>query len=43
MSAGSYTQYLMQNHITIDKLREADPREALLKYADEANKNPMFV
>jgi hypothetical protein len=41
--AAQYTmsQFLTQSLIR-DTVRDADPREALLKYADESTKNPVF-
>jgi len=37
------TQHLMRNYIHKDTTREEDPREAILKYAEEADKNPYFM
>jgi WD40 repeat protein len=38
----SVTQYLMQNYIRKDTSRDEDPREALLKYDQEAKENPYW-
>ena len=33
----------IKNHIPLSSMRDEDPREALLKYADKAEKDPMFT
>ena len=38
----SYTQHVMQS-LSRNTLRDEDPREALLKYAEIAEKDPKFV
>jgi hypothetical protein len=40
---GSATQYLLKNYISYDNKRAEDPRDALLKYADEAEKDPVSL
>jgi hypothetical protein len=39
----SVTQHLIKNYITKDNTREEDPREAILKYAKEAEEKPYFM
>lgn len=41
-AGGSLTQYLMKDLIKKND-REEDPREAILKHAEEAERNPIFV
>jgi len=38
----SMTQQLLKSFVPYSNKREEDPREALLKYAEEAEKNPVF-
>ncbi|POM67233.1 LOW QUALITY PROTEIN: Hypothetical protein PHPALM_16802 [Phytophthora palmivora] len=38
----TFTQYFMSSHIK-SSFREEDPREAILKYAKEAEKDPQFL
>ena len=33
----------MKNNIALSSLRDEDPREALLKYADKAKNDPLFT
>ena len=33
----------IKNHIPLSSMRDEDPREALLKYAEKAEKDPMFT
>ncbi|KAI9682149.1 MAG: hypothetical protein M1817_000203 [Caeruleum heppii] len=33
----------IKEHIPLSSMRDEDPREALLKYADKAEKDPMFI
>eukprot|EP01119_Soliformovum_irregulare_P012578 TRINITY_DN3270_c0_g1_i1.p1 TRINITY_DN3270_c0_g1~~TRINITY_DN3270_c0_g1_i1.p1 ORF type:complete len:645 (+),score=174.21 TRINITY_DN3270_c0_g1_i1:200-1936(+) len=42
VKSNSLTQHLLKHHIRKDISREEDPREALLKYNEEAEQNPFF-
>eukprot|EP01117_Protostelium_nocturnum_P007247 TRINITY_DN2591_c0_g1_i1.p1 TRINITY_DN2591_c0_g1~~TRINITY_DN2591_c0_g1_i1.p1 ORF type:complete len:607 (+),score=252.56 TRINITY_DN2591_c0_g1_i1:138-1958(+) len=42
-TGNSITQHLMKNFITKDQSRDEDPREAILKFAQEAEENPIFM
>jgi len=39
---GSFTAHLLKSMGSLKPLREEDPREAILKYAQEAEENPVF-
>ncbi|TMW55968.1 hypothetical protein Poli38472_008616 [Pythium oligandrum] len=41
--SATFTQYFMSNHIKGSSFREEDPREAILKYAKQAEQDPQFT
>ncbi|KAJ6107340.1 hypothetical protein N7523_008663 [Penicillium sp. IBT 18751x] len=40
---GGSDERFIQSHIPLSSMRDEDPREALLKYADKAQKDPIFT
>lgn len=40
---GNPDEDYVKNHIALSSLRDEDPREALLKYADKAKNDPLFT